>query len=409
MQTLQEIDVMRKIQEAILRWRSGKEGEKMADIAQRLRRKEASGVEIQSLEDWLNQRPAQAIKKDKWLRLALANHKLSQGDLRGARRHFELFPDDKDLYVAFGKWNCLMAEKNFEAAEALILAVMDWEDTPDWVRNLYAKTLICQGKKNEAEQFIKQLGAGHERYFEQAENQPGAQGLRFDHIVIVSYGRTGSTLLQGLLNSINGVLVRGENNDLFAHFWEAHKALDMEAGEFSSFYPNHAWFGRVYFNESRWWSDMRQLARNYLLADQQDNSNIKCLGFKEIRFERRGEKLGEYLGFLEQLLPNCCFLFNSREHEEVLRSGFYKKSNPSKAKQKLDQLEQAYHSFAEDRSNCFEIAYHDLKARGPRLQEMFEFLGATYDAERAAVVFQTPHSYNPTQEDIQSLFEQNKA
>ena len=34
--------------------------------------------------------------------------------------------------------------------------------------------------------------------------------LKFDYIFIISYGRSGSTLLQGVLNSIDGVLIRGE-------------------------------------------------------------------------------------------------------------------------------------------------------------------------------------------------------
>lgn len=386
--------------------RERKANNTMADIAQRLRRQEASQEELEGLENWLHQRPDQA-SKDKWLRLAVANHKLRAGDVAGARLLFNLLPDQRDFYVVMGKWKCLMAEENFSDAERLIQSAMVMEDAPDWIKNLYTKTLFCQGKKEEARQFVRNFEANHNEYFEQAENQPGADSLRFDHIVIVSYGRTGSTLLQGLLNSINGVLVRGENNDLFAHFWEANKALSMGAGVYSSFYPNHAWFGRVYFDELRWWADLRRLARNYLLADQQDNPNVHCLGFKEIRFNRRGSELGGYLEFLERLLPNCCFLFNSRDHQEVLRSGFYKDSDTTNAKQELSQLEKAFHSFAADRSNCFEISYHDLKTRSPRLQEMFGFLGATYDAHRADLVFQTPHSYNPTQEDIQSLFQQN--
>ncbi|MGB1076285.1 MAG: hypothetical protein ACPGYK_08860 [Flavobacteriales bacterium] len=378
----------------------------MSDIAQRLGRLEASPEELKSLENWLDQRPDQATK-DKWLRVAVANHKLRVGDVGGARLLFDHLLDEKDLQIILGKWKCCMAEKDFSEAERLMQTAMGMEDAPNWIDNLYAKTLYCQGKIKEARQFVRKNKANHKEYFEQAKNIPGADGLRFDHIVIVSYGRTGSTLLQGLLNSINGVLVRGENNDLFAHFWEAQKSLVMESGEYSSFFPNHPWFGRVLFDEPRWWEDLRRLARNYLLADQQDNLNIKCLGFKEIRFKGRRDELEGYLQFLEQLLPGCCFLFNTRDHEEVLKSAFYKNADHAVAKQKLLQLEMNFHSFAKDRSNCFEITYRDMKTRSPRLQEMFEFLGATYDAERVDLVFQTPHSYAPTQEDIQSLFQQN--
>jgi hypothetical protein len=37
----------------------------------------------------------------------------------------------------------------------------------------------------------------------------GAADLKFNYIFIVAYARSGSTLLQGIINSIDGVVIRG--------------------------------------------------------------------------------------------------------------------------------------------------------------------------------------------------------
>lgn len=50
----------------------------------------------------------------------------------------------------------------------------------------------------------------HEADDELANNGPS---FRFGSILVITYGRSGSTLLQGILNSIDGILIRGENHN----------------------------------------------------------------------------------------------------------------------------------------------------------------------------------------------------
>ena len=38
-----------------------------------------------------------------------------------------------------------------------------------------------------------------------------------DHVFVMTYGRSGSTLLMGILNSIPGWLLRGENRHAMRH------------------------------------------------------------------------------------------------------------------------------------------------------------------------------------------------
>ena len=69
--------------------------------------------------------------------------------------------------------------------------------------------------------------------------------LNFRHLFVITYGRSGSTLLQGLLNSIDGMLIRGENNNVVVNLFQAHAALSLTKKKFikDTRAPTAAWFG----------------------------------------------------------------------------------------------------------------------------------------------------------------------
>ena len=56
--------------------------------------------------------------------------------------------------------------------------------------------------------------------------------LNFKSIIIVTYGRSGSTLLQGLLNASPEILVKGENMNYFYHIFKSHKDLCKASSQF---------------------------------------------------------------------------------------------------------------------------------------------------------------------------------
>ena len=49
--------------------------------------------------------------------------------------------------------------------------------------------------------------------------------MNYQHVLIITYGRSGSTLLQGLLNSIDGCIVRGENYDACKGLFRTYQAV----------------------------------------------------------------------------------------------------------------------------------------------------------------------------------------
>ena len=44
------------------------------------------------------------------------------------------------------------------------------------------------------------------------------------HVFVMTYGRSGSTLLMGILNSIPGWLLRGENRHAMRHLYDFHRS-----------------------------------------------------------------------------------------------------------------------------------------------------------------------------------------
>lgn len=344
-----------------------------------------------------------------WDRFAVGEEKLRRGDIDGARQTFRGLAEERHHLGYRGLALCALEVGDDVAAAQFADQALDAceEMNVPFIQGLQRRILLKQGRFQEAKELAYFHNAAHQRYFGLAKNTSNAVQLRFKHLVIVSYGRTRSTLLQGLLNSIDGVLVRGENDNAFLGLWKAHQCLSGHIALHGqdSFFSNHAWFGIAAVDETQWMSDLRQLVRNFLLGRDESADDVKCLGFKEVKFYEAGEDLGSYLAFLDQLFPNCCFILNTRRHEDLLKSSFWKKAEYEEAKAKLELTERYFGSFAAHRSNCFEMDYEDLHPTSERLRDLFDFLGAAWEQEVVDLVFQTPHSYAPEQSHIAKLFE----
>ena len=94
------------------------------------------------------------------------------------------------------------------------------------------------------------------------------------HLFIVTYGRSGSTLLQNLVNSIPGYEIRGENNNALLHYFRAWKAI--EGSETLTQMRNaktptdqtHPWFGgEKIFPKQMGRTLTRNFVANVLLAE----------------------------------------------------------------------------------------------------------------------------------------------
>lgn len=388
----------------LLQWNQRKEQRIVLRVAERLsRREEVEASEVLRLKEWLDAEPDKFSERA-WFWANLASHFLMEGKRSDARSIYEKLDQNGNIQGLYGLARCEEQAGNWVSSHQYWMKAVEQlgAKAPIWLKGNSARSLVRAGKATEARDLAYRFESAHRAYIDGSQNTSAASALRFEHLVIVSYGRTGSTLLQGVLNAIDGVLVRGENNDVFRSLWEANqKLVEAKASHGGySFFPNHAWFGMATFNDQQWMNGMRQLAQGFLRGTDPGQEWVKCLGFKEVRFVSLGRELGSYLAFLEELLPNCGFLLNTRRHEEVLKSGFWKGTSQKVGMAKLQAMEDAFHEFALKRANCFEIPYSALNLESQRLRDMHEFLGAEFDEQRIKQVLNTPHSYAPEQKTI---------
>jgi hypothetical protein len=149
------------------------------------------------------------------------------------------------------------------------------------------------------------------------------------YLFIVTYGRSGSTLLQGVLNAIPGYLVRGENRQALRHLRAFHEAAVEErqrqrrsqrrrGAEPGSHDASSAHFGIDRFPVRRSLAGIRRLALDTLLRPEPDT---RVVGFKEIRWA--GEDVATYVAWLREVFPGARFVVNTRDLDAVSRSKWW--------------------------------------------------------------------------------------
>lgn len=233
--------------------------------------------------------------------------------------------------------------------------------------------------------------------------------MKFTSVLIVTYGRSGSTLLQGILNSIDDCVIKGENYQFcygLFQSWQALKKTQQQADNQTSLTTLSPWFGADSWNETLFFIDARRLLLNQLYPEYGQNLPA-CTGFKEIRYLNlalQGEVLLEYLDFLAQLLPNSAFIHLTRDHHAVANSAWWQQETYESVHEKLTTLERLWQNYAQQHPEAtFSLDYTDLNIASTRLQALFAFLGATWQPARLAQVLQTPHSYKATTKLLDNL------
>ena len=218
----------------------------------------------------------------------------------------------------------------------------------------------------------------------------------YDHIILCGAGRSGTTLVSGLLNAIDGYLVRGENYNFPLYLYKAYRALietERNAESFNNT-PTSPWY-RGRYGSADFLEHCRLVIRSMLLGGK-PGPFFKCIGFKEIRWLARdlhGETLAEFFEFLHLVMPKLGLIVVTRDLESLLRSGWWPAA--------LEMEPGVGHEIAElyqdlDRlpnQGRFTIAYEQIVARDPHLERLFEFLGEDYNADLVERVLAKKHSF----------------
>ena len=217
---------------------------------------------------------------------------------------------------------------------------------------------------------------------------------KYRHAFIVTYGRSGSTLLQGLLNALPGYLILGENFDAMRHIEALFRRLprfgvqrsgDAKRREPSR--PTHPFFGFENFNDAAFLDGLRLLVERVLTQDA-DSTAIRCLGFKEIRYSPTD--VARKVAFLRSVFPGCAIIYNIRNPQDVIESEFQKDKE-------IAQFE-SFNALLAERSasdpDSFLVRYEDVARATGSLIGLHEFLGEPFDRARVEAVLAVKHSYH---------------
>lgn len=218
------------------------------------------------------------------------------------------------------------------------------------------------------------------------------------YVFVVTYGRSGSTLLQGVLNSIPGYLVRGENRQVLRHLYKYTSAARKERRRQrrqrrrkglppSGSTPVQPFFGMAEFPVRESLRAARRLALDTVLRPEADT---RVTGFKEIRWE--AEDVADFVGWLRDVFPGARFVVNTRNLDDVVQSKWW--AGTPDARTRLGELEERLLALAEDLGDAaFHVRYDEYVADPGALRPLFDWLGEEFDEARVREVLEVRHSY----------------
>ena len=209
------------------------------------------------------------------------------------------------------------------------------------------------------------------------------------YLFVVTYGRSGSTLLMGLLNSIPGYLIRGENWDALHHLFGFHRTLEEGSRKWDPArlrQRTHPFYGAGDFPVRKSLAGIRALALDTVLRPKPDT---RVTGFKEIRWYH--DDVEEYVAWLRRVFPGARFVVNTRDHDEVRRSGWWAKRPEDAAA--LPAIEARILALSATLGDAaYRVHYNDYVADPGVLRGLFDWLGEPYDEAAVRAVLETRHS-----------------
>lgn len=219
-----------------------------------------------------------------------------------------------------------------------------------------------------------------------------AEGL--DYLFILTYGRSGSTLVSGLLNRIPGYLIRGENLNAVHHLFQWHTKLveGRAKGPAAAFRtPTHPFFGIGDVPLDKSIDGARRLALDTVLRPLADT---RVTGFKEIRWY--ATDMPAYTAWLREVFPGARFLVNTRAQADVLKSKWWATGTEEERAHKaahLADVEARILACAEGLGEAaYRVHYDDFVADPTVLRGMYDWLGEPWDEAAVRATLEVRHS-----------------
>ncbi len=214
------------------------------------------------------------------------------------------------------------------------------------------------------------------------------------YVVVVTYGRSGSTLLQGILSSTPGVMIRGENGGLLLDLYRLHTTATGHRDRLARpapLPPEHPWWGIDGYRDATAFRSFRTLMLETVLRPE---PGARTVGFKEIDWIREDMPgaLRGVLAFTRNVFPGVRFVLNTRNLDDVARSKWW--AGKPDALVRLRAMEQEYvDALAVFGDDVYRVHYDDYVADPMVLRGLFTWLDLDFDEERVRAVMAVRHSY----------------
>lgn len=228
----------------------------------------------------------------------------------------------------------------------------------------------------------------------QLSRRRSALAHRYRYVFVVTYGRSGSTLLMGLLNTIPGYRIRGENLNALYRLYQADAAVSQahrKHGGPGSRVPSNAWYGAASWRTDTFRATLLDsFIRNVLCPEPGD----RVLGFKEVRYTHdHMQDLSDYLDFLRTAFPECRIVFNHRVPDDVAKSAWW--ANTPRALERLKAADERLRAIPGD-DRHFHFDFDAIDDSLDNIRELFAWLGEPMDEEKVRRTLATRHSYAPS-------------
>lgn len=202
-------------------------------------------------------------------------------------------------------------------------------------------------------------------------------------VFVVTYGRSGSTVLQNLLNQFPGYLIRGENHNALRPLAESwlrlrdstplpeHRKTAKITG------PTHPWHGAELMDVQSYGHDLAAaFCRNVL----QPGPGTRVVGFKEIRWHKTFAFFETYLNFVYMFFPGTKFVFNTRDFEGLHKSGWWANMSEQSVREMKESSEALFHSYiTKYPDRCCRLHYDACMHDPGEFERLFQFLDEPYD------------------------------
>jgi len=160
---------------------------------------------------------------------------------------------------------------------------------------------------------------------------------------VVTYGRSGSTLVQGLLNTLPRCLMRGEN-DLYvlplARAMISAERWREEHTEHGAFDDTSAFYGLKAIRPAVFAQSINDIVTQCLVG-RYDPADYDVIGFKEVLWHRiEPEETEAFFAAMDQAFPGARYVLNTRDLDKVVKSGFWRRTDEDEARQLIARVKE---------------------------------------------------------------------